>query len=384
MQSKITNPKSKIVIVGAGPAGTSLAIRLALQNFDVVLIEKEKFPRHKLCGEFISPECLPHFAELGVLNQMLSSNGESISKTIFYEPNGRNVTIASKWFSANENALGLSRSEMDLKLLERAKSLGVTVFEETQVSGLLTEHDKIIGVKTKTSEIFADLIIDATGRSRVLASKLKSRTEKIKNGNQLVGFKSHFRNVSLEKNRCEIYFFRGGYGGLNYVENEIANHCFLVQSQLVKEFNGNADAIVNEVIFKNKRAKETLENATAMFDWLAVSVSGFGVKNLNPTDNLFAVGDAGAFIDPFTGSGMLMALESAEILAKCISQNQLENYKQLHHEKFRQRLRVCSVLRRAAFVPNFAKIAISALSFSKKAQEILARSTRPKQLKQNS
>ena len=71
-QSKIQNLKSKIAIVGAGPAGASLAIRLAKENFDVTLIERDKFPRHKLCGEFVSPECLAHFRALGVLDEMLA------------------------------------------------------------------------------------------------------------------------------------------------------------------------------------------------------------------------------------------------------------------------------------------------------------------------
>ena len=82
-----------------------------------------------------------------------------------------------------------------------------------------------------------------------------------------------------------------------------------------------AEKIVREVIFQNKRAAQTLKNAAPIEDWLAVSVDGFGQRELNPAKNLFAVGDAGAFIDPFTGSGMLMAFESAEILAKVIVGN---------------------------------------------------------------
>ena len=150
MQSKIQNPKSKILIVGGGPAGTSAAIRLAQKGFTVKLIEREKFPRHKLCGEFISPECFSHFRELGVLDEMLSNNGESIAETIFYAPNGKSVNVPSKWFSANEMALGLSRAEMDFQLLEQAKRVGVEVLEETQVVGLLTENGRVFGVKTKT------------------------------------------------------------------------------------------------------------------------------------------------------------------------------------------------------------------------------------------
>lgn len=381
MKSQIPNPKSEILIVGAGPAGTSAAIRLAKKGFAVKLIERETFPRHKLCGEFISPECFRHFAELGVLDKMLAFGGDRIIETCFYEPHGKSVNVLSKWFSANENALGLSRAEMDFQLLQQAKKIGVEVLEDTQVIGLLFENEKVAGVKTKTDEISADLIIDATGRARVLGNKIKK--QKSKNKNQLVGFKAHLQNVNLEKGRCEIYFFRGGYGGLNYVENGVGNHCFLIKSEVVKEFNGNVDRILHEVIFKNVRAKETLQNAVPIFDWLAVAVDGFGLKDLSPAPNLLAIGDAGAFIDPFTGSGMLMALESGEILANSIQVNAsteiiIHNYQQLHYQKFKQRLRICGLMRRAAFSPNLAKWVISALSLTEKPREFLARATRSK------
>jgi flavin-dependent dehydrogenase len=413
MKSKIQNSKSKIAIVGAGPSGVGLAIRLAKENFRVTLIEREKFPRHKLCGEFISPECLRHFQDLGVLSEMLKSGGDRILETIFYEPNGKSVSISSKWFGGSEGALSLSRAAMDFLLLEKARKVGVEVLEETQAVGILLETDAVYGVKIKsktgeTSEILADLTIDATGRAKVLSKLVekmishkaaKQRSEsnsefgvpntknqiqnpKSKIQNRLVGFKTHLKNVNLEKGVCEIYFFRGGYGGLSYVENGLANHCFLIKAEIVKKFNSDAEQIVREVIFQNKRAFQTLKNAAPCEDWLAVSVDGFGQKELNPTSNLFAVGDASAFIDPFTGSGMLMAFESAEILAKVVAENMFaperiaENYKILHYRKFQKRMLVCSFLRRAAFVPALAKSAISVLSFSAKLRMLLARSTR--------
>ncbi|CAN5145396.1 NAD(P)/FAD-dependent oxidoreductase [soil metagenome] len=393
MKVQIPNSKFQIAIVGAGPAGAGLAIRLANQGFSVNLIEREKFPRHKLCGEFISPECLPHFKELGVLDEMLESGGDRITETVFYEPNGKSVSVPSEWFGNIKGALSLSRAEMDFRLMEKAKKCGVKVWEETSVTGVLFENDEVCGVKVRTQkgetqEILSDLTIDATGRANVLAklakkSKVQNPKSKVSAiQNRLVGFKTHLENVNLAKGVCEIYFFRGGYGGLSFVENGLANHCFLIKAEIVKEFGGDADKIVEEVIFQNKRARETLQNAKPVFDWLAVSVDGFGRKNLSPAKNLFTVGDAAAFIDPFTGSGMLMALESAEILAESICANMFsphkiaENYKILHKNKFQKRLRVCSILRRAAFVPNFAKLAISALSLSKTAREILAHSTR--------
>ena len=398
MRSKIQNPKSKIVIVGAGPAGASLAIRLAKSNHRVVLIEREKFPRQKLCGEFISPECFRHFRELEVADEMFAANGERIAETVFYAPNGKSVGVPTEWFDKHEaGALSLSRAEMDYQLLEKAKSVGVEVLEETSIVGLLSETNGIRGVKVKsktceTEEIAADLTIDATGRARVLTklagkiqisdSRFKIQNPKSKIQNRLVGFKTHLKNVVFERGRCEIYFFPGGYGGLSYVENKLANFCFLIEADAVKKHDSDAAQIIEKLVYQNKRAFETLENSAPVADWLAVAVDGFGRKDLNPAANLFAVGDAGAFIDPFTGSGMLMALESAEILARTIAESSTaqqiaEKYKFDHARKFRRRLFVCSILRRAAFTPLFAELFISALSVGKFPRRILARATRP-------
>ena len=431
--SGIQNSKPEIIIVGAGPAGTSLAIRLANKGLRTTLVEREKFPRHKLCGEFISPECLEHFRELGVLDEMLIRGGDRISQTIFYAENGQHVVVPSEWFGGSrKGALGLSRAEMDFRLLEKARESGVRILEESQVVGLLFKGEEVCGVKTKNGqgeiiEIRSDLTIDATGRAKVLSRLAEKRETRGRGGDagtrrrgerergregekerelkgrfsglkekltslstqypvlstrNLVGFKTHLKNVRLPKGRCEIYFFRGGYGGLSYVEDGVANHCFLIKADVVKEFKGDAGKILNEVIFQNKRARKMMRGSETVFDWLAVSVDGFGVKKLNPAKNLISVGDAAAFIDPFTGSGMLMALESARLLSEVIgNENVLPKdiageYEILHRRKFRKRLRICSVMRRLSFVPKFARLAIFILSLSEKPREILARSTR--------
>jgi flavin-dependent dehydrogenase len=404
VKSTVQNLKSKIVIVGAGPAGASLAIRLAQENYRVCLIERERFPRPKLCGEFISPECFEHFRVLGVLDEMFRAGGERIAETIFYAANGKSVGIPNKWFDENESgALGLSRAQMDLRLLQRAKSLGVEVWEETSTIGLLNESNKICGLKIRTKngdakEVFADLIIDATGRARVLGKLsekessrqsalekgwLKIQNQQFKTQNRFVGFKAHLERVNFEKGVCEIYFFKNGYGGLSRVEDGLANFCFLVKAETVKEFSSDADKIIKKIIFQNQRPAETLKTARPVHDWLAVSVDGFGLRDLNPAANIFAVGDAGAFIDPFTGSGMLMALESAEILARAIIENSpaqaiAAKYKQEHARKFRRRLFICSLMRRAAFAPTVAKTLITALSVARFPRKLLAQTTRPR------
>jgi flavin-dependent dehydrogenase len=393
------NKNSHLAIVGAGPAGAGAAIRLAQNGFRVTLIERERFPRHKLCGEFISPECLQHFRELGVFEEMLAAGGERIAETVFYAENGKCVGVPSKWLNKKESgALSLSRAEMDFRLLERAKSLGVEVLEEHSAIGFLQAKKEIRGVRLRAKDggekkIFADLVIDATGRARVLGKlvernrgELKQQTRDDGRQTKLVGFKTHLKNVYLDKGVCEIYFFRGGYGGLSRVENDLANFCFLLRADVVREFSSDAEQIVKSLIRQNKRAAETLDKAQPVHDWLAVSVDSFGAKDLNPEKNLFAVGDAGAFIDPFTGSGMLMAFESAEILSEAIIENSASEaiagkYEVEHARRFRRRLFVCSLVRRAAFAPAFAGVLISALSIGDAPRKFLAQATRPREAK---
>lgn len=381
--------KPKIIIVGAGPAGTSLAIRLALKGFSPVLIERERFPRQKLCGEFISPECLRHFDDLGVSDSMLSAGGDHIFETRFYEPGGKSISVPSKLFGGG-SALSLSRARMDLNLLDRAKAVGVTVLEETKAAGLSRKNESVWELKVRhgdgtSSGIEAGIIVDATGRVGIISKLLgeKSFNGKSKPGrNSYVGFKSHLRNVNLEKGGCEIYSFRGGYGGLSCIEDGLANHCFLVRSEVVREFGSDTGRILNELIFENKRASETLKYSVPAAKYLAVAVDSFGVKNLSPASGILAVGDSAAFIDPFTGSGMLMAFESAEILADCLSRGHSSfeataaDYHRLHAKTFSRRLRISSLLRRVAFSPYFAKSAISILGVSRVSRELLARATR--------
>ncbi len=390
-QSPIHNPRSKIVIAGAGPAGSTLAIRLAQAGLETVLIEREHFPRHKLCGEFISPECLKHFDELGVMESMMSAGGDRIAETRFFESGGRSIAVPSEWFGSGSFALGLSRSEMDHRLLERARNSGVEVHEGTSVTGLDRGDDgRITGITTRASNgeqivIDGDIFADATGRARVLARLDEKQSERrtpqsVKPA--FVGFKSHVRDAEMQTSVCEIYSFAGGYAGLSTVENGLANLCFLIKAETVREFGGDAGTIVDRVVRRNVRAAITLQNVSAATDWLAVAIDGFGAKSPAPADNLFALGDAASFIDPFTGSGMVMAMESSRILADSIvaengsSGGLRSRYLTEYHNAFSRRLRVCSLLRRTAFAPRVATVAVGLLGVSSTVLQSLARWTR--------
>jgi flavin-dependent dehydrogenase len=383
-----------VAIAGAGPAGTSAAIRLTLNGARVLLLEEKKFPRAKLCGEFISPECIDHFQQLGVMDQMLAAGANSLSETVFYSARGYQVAVPSEWFTTGATALGLSRSEMDQRLLERARAVGVTVLEGAHAAGLILENNVVCGVKVKTStgasEHRASLTIDATGRTRALARHFdpesKRRLSKGRRG--LVAFKAHLENTRVAPGACEIYFYRGGYGGLSEIEHGLSNLCFIVSANDVRRLGSDPDRVLREVVMKNPRAAKTLEQARLSSPWLSVSLEGFGRRMLTPADGLLTIGDAASFIDPFTGSGMLMALESGQVVADTIA-SQLgsageahtveliaKEYEREYTHRFDSRLRVSGLLRRAAFVPHLAEAAILIFGASARLRRKLARATR--------
>ncbi|MET0623285.1 MAG: FAD-dependent monooxygenase, partial [Pyrinomonadaceae bacterium] len=245
------------IIVGGGPAGACAAVELASAGARVLLAEREKFPREKLCGEFISPECLGHFARLGVLERM-KEGGASVSETIFYAPSGRGVSVPSAWFGGGGEALGLSRAEMDARLLARAREAGAVVLEEASLAGVLMEGARVSGVRLHTDgatrEFRARVTLDATGRHRAVVrraereSSVEAKTAgrggvgapepsvaAEKHRAPLVAFKAHLEGARGAPGVCEIYFYPGGYGGLSPVEGGLSNLCFIARARDVRE-----------------------------------------------------------------------------------------------------------------------------------------------------
>jgi flavin-dependent dehydrogenase len=383
-----------VVIAGGGPAGTSAAIHLASRGARVLLAEQKKFPRAKLCGEFISPECLDHFERLGVADRMMTAGGARLTQTVFYSRGGRSVNVPSEWFSSQPGALGLSRAEMDHKLLERAREVGVEVLEDTQACGLIIEQRRLRGVHLKSSEVVSDanalVTIDATGRTRALTRRLNGDQGKKsqKRRPPFVAFKAHLQDARVAEGACEIYFYAGGYGGLSSVENGLSNLCFIASAKDVRACASDAERVMREVVTRNSRAAYTLARARTRTEWLGVSLESFGRQEPVPANGLLTIGDAAAFIDPFTGSGMLMALESGEVAAGVIMDHLqalqkgasfvalARDYRTIYRQRFAARLRVCALLRRAAFVPRLAEMSIVLFSASDRVRRALARSTR--------
>lgn len=386
---------STAVIAGGGPAGASLAIRLVEAGYSVTLIERERFPRHKLCGEFISPECLAHFADLGVLDEILGAGGERIKETKFFDEKGRNFSVPSSLLGNAGPALSLSRARMDEILLNRARAVGANVIEgarmlEMSIHGGLISAVRLTDGREGRSTAAASLFVDATGRARALTRLTDKALGTAGSGKArptAVAFKNHFAGISLEPSVCEIYAFPGGYGGLTSVEGGLSNLCFLLDAETARTFGPQPEDLLANVLHRNERLRKTAANARPLMDWYAVSIDKFGRAPDLQISNLFAVGDAGAFIDPFTGSGMLMAFEGSAMLAASITAfdgdpgKVRRKYLRACDRGFSRRLFISSLLRKAARSRYFPAAAVAVLRSSSRFRGIVAASTRAGRMK---
>lgn len=378
-----------VIIVGAGPAGSSAALLLAQQNLRVLLLEKSRFPRAKLCGEFLSPETLPIFARLGVQERLFAAGAQVINRWTLFAPDGRGIDIPMSWIAGAEgHAVGISRAAMDALLLDRAREAGVEVREGLHVSSQLARDGGLTIVTGKSgahAERFAArLVINAAGRSRLFTPTNQQRPSRL-GESRVFGCKVHLRGVEGLDGRGELFFFRDGYGGMSHVEGGRTNLCFLTTERTLRAAKGDRQRLLELTLMTNPAARRRLSGATVDGEWLGTGPITYGRQPATP--GVLSIGDAGAFIDPFTGSGMLLALSSGELAARVVRRvvaergtvaaaMVIELYRRIHEVEFGTRLRASAALRALAFSPRARNLLAALLTRHATLARIVALSTR--------
>ena len=258
-----------MVILGGGLSGSTAAIAARLLDAPVMLVEKSTFPRHKVCGEFLSPEVLPLLERMGLEQTFFAANPAPMRR-VALDFGGR-----QKRFALPEMAYGLSRYRLDAMLFDRAGELGAHTAKHAS-----SEPPTII----------------ATGRAALPHDGAQK-------GRRLFGFKAHFRGPVNDA--VELYFMPGGYVGVNPVEDGITNVCGICSEDTLRKL----DFHVDELVYHNVPLRNRLVGMERQWDWLFVGPLVF--TNRFKTDPVaYYTGDALSFVDPFTGSGMLAAMYS--------------------------------------------------------------------------
>jgi geranylgeranyl reductase family protein len=373
------------IIIGGGPAGSAAAISLARQGVRALVLEEKRMPRAKLCGEFITPESFPTLERLGVMARMLACGAQKIKRLSLVPVSGKAVhTPIAEMSEIADWAMSLSRARFDQVLFERAIECGAECREGFAVKQCVEENgvrivEALSLAEGKAVRFSAPLIIDASGRNSRL---MVGRKERIagERGSRLYGLKAHLEGVTGIRDQVELYFFPQGYGGLSRVEDDLVNLCFIANERTFRKAGGDALRIVEQTIKQNPLARERLARAEVVDKWHTVGPLAFGHRRLTQ-NGVIAVGDASGMIDPFTGTGIQIALRTGELAAQAIIESAsfddaLTRYGASYAREFGRRMKVAGWLRSVALTPAIANVSARILALSPPLARRVLRATR--------
>jgi flavin-dependent dehydrogenase len=351
-----------VAVIGAGPAGSAAATLLARAGRRVLLIEKDQFPRSKVCGEFLSAQALPLLERLGVRRQIEACAPEQIRGGRLQLPGGRTVA-----FPLAEPAFGLSRYRLDHLLAAHAQTSGAQVRFGTRVLSALPANG---GFRILTAEqgeerdVRASTVVGAWGRWDALDRGLGRRF--LNDRGRYFGWSRDYESKPSLAGEVRLYAFRGGYCGLSRVEGGTVNLAGVVSASWHRRLGASWDAVVGHA---------RRENAALDADLSPLSPGPTGFLGTGPVfftrkppveKGILMVGDAAGFLDPFSGQGQAAALASGmlaadtiqrvfrgEIAAAALSRE----YARAWRRRFARRFGWSKVFRRLMLNPRLASIA---------------------------
>jgi geranylgeranyl reductase family protein len=312
-----------VLVVGAGPAGSSAAWHLAREGAHVMLLDRAKFPREKPCAEYLSPEASRILSAMGALEQCEAAGAAHLAGMVIRAPNGARIRgefAAAHGFRAfRDRGLALRRPVLDSILLERARAAGAEVREGLQVISVLRDpRGAVCGVRVRGSEdgereIRARLVIGADGLRSTIARRIGVARHAL--GPRRLAFIGHYRDVEGMTDYGEMHVDRDGYAGFADVGHGLTNVAVVVPRASVRgNVAGNPSAFLERWIAARPHLAPRMERAERA---TTVRVTGpFAVHASRAWGRGVAlVGDAADFFDPFTGEGIYAALRGGELLA---------------------------------------------------------------------
>ena len=316
-----------VIIIGGGLAGLCNAIHLSKLGKKVLLIEKNEYPKHKVCGEYISNEVLPYLDFLEV--NPFDFGAVRINK--FQLSTTKSNIISAK---LPLGGFGISRYTLDLVLSEKAKENGVMILQDTVLD--VTFLKDFFQVETKQNSIFTSKIaIGAFGKRSLLDVKMGRNF--IQKKSPYLGVKIHVKG-NFKEDLVALHNFKGGYCGVSKVENNAINLCYITNYATFKKYKNIAD-FQEQVVFKNRFLKEIFQNSEAIFE-KPLSISQISFETKKPVENhVLMCGDSAGMIHPLCGNGMSMAIQSAQLVSKLILNyfnGEIETRKELEKQYIRQ------------------------------------------------
>lgn len=344
-----------VIIVGGGLAGLTSAIHLSKFKQRVLLIEKNSYPKHKVCGEYISNEALPYLKSLGI--NPTKEGAKKITKV--------HVSTITGGLIKGDLPLGgfgMSRYFLDELLANKALSNGVSILQDSVDS--VDFKDNQFCVQTKNLKLFQSKItIGAFGKRSALDLKMSRKFTQKKS--PYLAVKLHVKG-DFPENLVALHNFKGGYCGVSKVENNAINLCYITEYESFKKHKNITD-FQEQVVFKNKHLRKIFTESKPVFQKpLTISQISFETKQA-VEDHIIMCGDTAGMIHPLCGNGMGMAIAGARLASTLILQflnGEIATRKALEkqylrdwNKEFKTRLKAGHFIARLFKNQTFSKIA---------------------------
>tara|TARA_R110000868_G_scaffold33567_10_gene121673 strand:- start:10748 stop:11887 length:1140 start_codon:yes stop_codon:yes gene_type:complete len=295
-----------VIIVGGGLAGLSSAIHLSKADLSILLIEKNDYPKHKVCGEYVSNEVLPYLEFLNI--DVFKLGAKKINKFQL-------STIKSKLISAilPMGGFGISRYCLDDALVKKAIENKVEILQGAVEN--IEFYDEIFSVETKNKKTYqSKIVIGAFGKRSNLDIQLKRQF--ITSKSPYLAVKTHVKG-HFPEDLVALHNFEGGYCGVSKIENDHINLCYITNYKQFKKYK-NIEEFEEKVLFKNHFLKNIFSQTTPVFE-KPLTISQISFEEKKPIENhIIMCGDTAALIHPLCGNGMSMAFKSAQLASTLI------------------------------------------------------------------
>ena len=312
------------IVVGAGPAGAATAILMAEHGLSVTVLDRARFPRPKICGEYLSPEVPRLLDRLGALKAVDAVAG-AIKGMRITAPDGKTLvgtyrTIGA-WRPYREYAMAIPREALDAILVDRVRSLAVDFREQTRVTDLVVSGDRVLGVEALDADarpltLRAPLTIAADGRASIVAQRLGLRRP---HRLQRMAMVTYVEGVSDLDHLGEIFVDPPDYAILNPVAPGRANLSVVVPLVHASPWSGRLETFFEARVKHLHHLARRLAGGRRVAPVRAMGPLAYRV-DAPRTGGVLMVGDATGFYDPFSGEGIFNGLRSAELAAEAAVQ----------------------------------------------------------------
>jgi menaquinone-9 beta-reductase len=314
-----------LAVIGGGPAGCAAAIIAARAGKRVLLCEKGRFPRHKVCGEFVSPESHQLLERLlGSDHPLLQTPAHITGARMFVDGNCLD-------FALPQPAWSISRFDLDHALWSAAEMAGADCLTSRTVQSVDANS-----IRIDDQPVAADAVINASGRW----SNLR-RSSSTQDAARWIGIKAHFAGEHAPPS-TDIYFFDGGYCGVQPISASRINASAMVRADIATSLEEVFAA--HPQLWLRSRAWEQITDAVTTSPLIHAAPEPV-------TNGVLNAGDAAAFIDPFTGDGISLALRSGVLAAQCAFEGSTERYAREYHVRFARAFQTAAFTRKLSRAP---------------------------------